>query len=150
MCKVFDIYYKQWLRTRKRTISYLECATDEMVELDLKDQYSFKEQILHILNWEIEMFQRVKGINDPLTIPSLENPINRMQLVDIIHSVTNRTRDRLLFLQDDFLDIEIPIDGAPTPFFEVLLDLLDHEAHHRGQIIYIFKLFNRALPNYEI
>lgn len=146
--KLIESYYIQWERTRNRTVQMIKYASDELFKYTPEKQYSYIRQVLHIMEWEIEMFQRA-GFNYNHQLDETEVK-SKHQLLDYTLKVTKTTKSYMDELGDNILDLTIPIDNIDTPFYEVLLDLIDHESHHRGQIVSYYRYFNMTPPHYEI
>ncbi|WP_059105039.1 DinB family protein [Shouchella shacheensis] len=150
MNSIYSMYVNQWERTRLRTIRYAEKAPEELYEYKISNRsFSFREQLIHIVQWELEMYQR---LNDPrlnCLVLSEESLETKEELLEVLHQVKEVTQKNLRLLGTDIFSRSILIDDTSTPFYEVLLDLLDHESHHRGQLVSGYRVNALVPPDYE-
>ncbi|MCR6111044.1 DinB family protein [Bacillus sp. A301a_S52] len=138
-----------WENARKRTMRYVEEFPSDLINFQpSKETFSFCKQVLHIISWERIMFSRLLD-QIPVEDELRENGvINKSELQKLIILITNETEEKIQQMTKSEWNKTIPIDGNMIPFKVVFLDLIEHEAHHRGQLAVYYRLLGLQPPSF--
>jgi len=111
--------------------------------------FSFKEAIGHIISDELEF---IRGVTKALGLPSLEVPsepkenlkeelgrfweIHR-QMVSLVNSLKDQDLEKVA---------KFPTWNWEAPIYEAIGPILEHQVHHRGQLIVYFRILGLEPP----
>ncbi|MCR6106996.1 DinB family protein [Salipaludibacillus agaradhaerens] len=113
-----------------------------------KETYSFCKQVLHLISWVQIMFSRLLD-EVPVEDEFREDEVkNKSELQNLLVMITNETQVKIQQMKKSEWKKTIPIDGNMIPFKDVFLDLIEHEAHHRGQLAVYYRLSGLQPPSY--
>lgn len=143
------ILIEYWKNSRERTMRYVKEAPLELMSYRPKsNSFSFIRQVLHIISWEKIMLSRLLDktpLEDEITEAEIKN---KEDLIQLIEKTTQETESKIMNFADETWESQILIDEKPVPFINVFLELIEHEAHHRGQLVFYFRLTNNNPPEY--
>ena len=125
-------YQTQWERSRALTLQYATSTPPELYAYRPQPNlWTYGEHLIHMFDSERMIWRRFLG----LETSSSETFISKDAVIEYIKRVTSETRGFMTDLSDEQWEGLYPtLSGKQIPFFEMLLQQLDHEAHHRGQL----------------
>lgn len=72
----------------------------------------------------------------------------KQELIQMVVDTTKETEVKVQSFTSEMWKKDIFIDNHPVPFIDVFLELIEHEAHHRGQLVVYFRLTDHKPPDY--
>ena len=136
-----DAYKNQWHRSRDLTKEYALSAPASLYLYKPRlEGWTFQKHLLHVFSWERIVWVRFLGLpGEPLEADE-EDFSSKASVLEFVDEVTAETEERMQSLHlDDWAGDYATFSGKQLPFFEMLFQQLDHEAHHRGQLAQFFR-----------
>ncbi|HUT82098.1 MAG TPA: DinB family protein [Candidatus Bathyarchaeia archaeon] len=121
----------------------IEQITDELLEKKAAEETRDTiELILHMIR-SIEYYSRglTKGIWESLPY-TREKYSTSKEIIKLYLEVTNRVMKYLEEITDEDLDKKITEFNRPATMGEILLEMLEHSIHHRGQLTVYYRMNN--------
>ena len=139
-------YQTQWERSRALTLRYATSTPSELYTYQPQPNlWTYREHLTHIFDSERLIWRRFLG----LETSSSGAFTSKDAVVKYIERVTSETRGFMAELRDEQWEGFYPtLSGKQIPFFEMLLQQLDHEAHHRGQLAQYLRQSGRVPPEF--
>ena len=110
---------------------------------------TFREQLNHVAFVEGFIINKINtGINLGISAPELEPDGKLADALAAVKSTWQITTDLLQRLQDEHLDvvIELPEEKWKADVRYLLHVMVEHQVHHRGQLIVYFRTLGLAPP----
>ena len=112
------------------------------------DTWTFRRHLTHIFESEQMIWRRFLELEARLKPDDLELS-SKNEVVEYAEHITSETRNLMLELSDEqWKGLYPTLSGKHIPFFEMLLQQLDHEAHHRGQLTQYLRQNGRVPPEF--
>ena len=126
-------YQTQWERSRALTLRYATSTPSELYAYRPQpDLRTYGEHLIHIFESEQMIWRRFSE----LETTSHEGLFtSKDAVIAYLERVTSETRGFMANLSNgQWEGLYLTFSGKQIPFFEMLLQQLDHEAHYRGQL----------------
>ena len=138
---LIDAYKNQWRRSRSLTKRYaLSAPASLYVYKSYSGGWTFRKHLLHALSWESIIWSRFLEPSDKFLEENEEDSSSKASVLQLVDEVTAGTEERMQNLRlDGWAGDYATFSGKRLPFFKMLLQQLEHEAHHRGQLAPYFR-----------
>ncbi|NHI90596.1 MAG: hypothetical protein EAX87_13830 [Candidatus Thorarchaeota archaeon] len=117
----------------------------QLAELDIMDKpvsggRGIGEIVLHMIR-SLEYYMRgiVENFWEPLPY-TLETHSTSEAIIELAEQVFKRVSEYMYFVRLMNLDEKIDSFSRPTTIAELILEMLEHSVHHRGQIVVYYRL----------
>ena len=129
------------------TMPFIERLTDgDLSKVPVKNGRPLGEVVLHILR-SIEYYLVGLTRNEWAPLPySLEEYSTAESIRKLASDVTIRAHDYIGQLNDDDLTRSLEGFNRSATVVEILLELIEHSIHHRGQITVYYRLLGIDVP----
>jgi uncharacterized damage-inducible protein DinB len=119
---------------------------DALIKAPVKDGRPLGEVLLHILrSMDFYLIGLAKNEWTPLSY-SLEEYNTAETLKKLAYEVFDRAREYVDLLDDGTLKMTISLFSRPATAAEILLEVIEHSIHHRGQITVYYRLLGIEVP----
>lgn len=123
-----------------------QVTDDILLKSPVKDGKPLGEVLLHMLrSLDFYLIGLVENEWTPLSY-SLEEYNNVENLKALAHEVFERARVYVDKLSDRSLDRTTSSFNRPAKASEILLEVIEHSIHHRGQLTVYFRLLGIEIP----
>ena len=145
-----DAYKNQWHRSRSLTKQYALSAPASLYLYKPRlEDWTFKKHLLHVFSWERIVWGRFLELLSQPSETDEEGFSSKASVLQFVDEVTAETEERMQSLRlDDWAGDYATFSGKRLPFFEMLFQQLDHEAHHRGQLAQFFRQNGLTPPEF--
>ena len=145
-----NAYKNQCHRSRDLTKQYALSAPASLYNYKSHlEGWTFRKHLLHALSWERIIWGRFLGsLGEPLEADEKGFP-SKASVLQFVNEVTAETEERMQSLPlGGWAGDYATLSGKELPFLEELLQQLEHEAHHRGQLTQFFRQNGLTPPEF--
>ncbi|MFC4076680.1 DinB family protein [Salinithrix halophila] len=143
---------QDWKRSRAYTESILDAMPEEKGDYKpAGDVMSFRQQLLHILYAE-EWFLRgmIEGNWEKSSAFAPENHPDLAAVKDAFRTTTPLHESWISQIEDLEAKVKTPISEQLITRKALLMKLILHEAHHRGQLVIYLRMNGLTPPSFRI
>lgn len=117
-----------------------------LFKMPIKEGRSLGQILLHMIR-SLEFYMKGIAINQWEPLPYTLNDYPTVQEILLLYdSVTNSLIKYLDALNDNMLQQSVVQFNSPATKQELLLEMLEHSIHHRGQLSVYYRLLGLKLP----
>ncbi|SFS81227.1 DinB family protein [Marininema halotolerans] len=139
-----------WKRSRNYSSHVIDAMPNEKGEYKpSSEMMSFREQALHLLaaeSWILKGIEQGEWEWNPIFTP--ENYVDMEAVRDVTRTTFLLHEDHLKRFAGWDKVIQTPFREEPIPCVEAFRMMLEHEAHHRGQMVIYLRMNGVTPPTY--
>lgn len=145
MYRQVEDFLKEWTVSVKGTVKVLQAVTDEKLGQSIVEGHS----ALGWLGWHLVetagYFSHLAGLTVPMIDHNEPVPATAREITVAYEKVAEAVKQEVAKLSDEDLLTETGIASLPTKG-AVLRFLIDHQTHHRGQMMLLLRQAGLSVP----
>ncbi|PFB62979.1 DinB family protein [Bacillus cereus] len=145
MYRLLDDFLKEWTVSVKGTLKVLQAVTDDKLGQSIVEGHS----TLGWLGWHLVetagYFSHLAGLTVPMIDHKEPVPATAREIIEAYEKVAAAVKQEAAKLSDEDLLTETSIECLPTKG-SVLRFLIDHQTHHRGQMMLLLRQAGLPVP----
>jgi uncharacterized damage-inducible protein DinB len=145
MYRQVDDFLKEWAVAVKGTLQVLQAVTDDKLEQSILEGHS----TLGWLGWHLVettgYFSQLAGLTVPMISQDEPAPATAREIVATYEKAAGAVKEEVAKLSDEDLLTETGIASLATKG-AVLRFLIDHQTHHRGQMMLLLRQAGLPVP----
>ena len=143
-------YLVKWENAKKYTMEIAEAMPSESYDFKpTEGQRAFHEQLTHMCGNMIWLSTSNLGGKGLASAEAENPPTEKEEVLALLEETFEYVRETLTNFETSSIDEEIEFFAGPMSRRRVVLLMIDHLAHHRGQLVVYLRLQGVDPPRYQ-